>query len=157
MANTANVHTSHIALVLPLSSFIIIGGQATNISSYSFCCFVYNNYNTTGDEDLDMLFQVTGEAATKWKEIGRVFGFTESELDLIPSMTSLHDNEGYYSVLLSQWLDWSNSEAKPHYFPTLDRMISALRVVGEESLADDLDNLQHTGIAYINNIMHSCS
>ena len=121
---------------------------------------MYNNYNTTGDEDLDMLFQMTGEAATKWKEIGREFGFTESELDLIPSMTSLHDNEGYYSVLLSQWLDWSSSEAKPRYFPTLDRMISALRVVGEESIADDLNNLQHTGIAdcvYIYNIMQSCS
>ena len=93
----------------------------------------------TDESDRDQLVRKTEKAAPKWKEIGRALGFRERELDCIPYRTTSHASPHveYYSELLSQWLDWAPPE--PHYFPTLDRMVSALRVVGKERLAYDLE------------------
>ena len=79
------------------------------------------------------------KASPKWKEIGRQLGFKLAELDEITLMEGLHNVKHYYSEMLGRWVEWTPPE--PHYFPTLDRLISVLRSkgVGEERLAYTLE------------------
>ena len=99
----------------------------------TFLCFIC----TTGYDDRDQLLRKTKRAASKWREIGRELGFSESNLGDITRTTALHTDVDYYSEMLSQWLDWAPPE--PHYIPTLGRFTSALRKVGLERLAYDLE------------------
>ena len=90
--------------------------------------------------DRDRLLKKTKSAASHWRDIGRALGFSEDSLDIISRTNGLHTEVDYYSEMLSQWLKW----APPvHSFPTLKKFASALRSVGEESLAY---GLEHDGL-----------
>ena len=63
-------------------------------------------------------------------------GFTHNELSAITRENGLTQEEHYYSAMLMKWLNWAPPK---HYSPTVQKLSSALRKVGEERVAYDLD------------------
>ena len=77
-------------------------------------------------------------------------GFTNYELDvMLPSSTSHLYEEGHYygdgmynsdevcyEAMLRRWLDWAPPNHSP---PTLSALVAAMRAVGKERVAHDLE------------------
>ena len=66
-----------------------------------------------------------------------ILGFTEYELSAITREPGRTQEEHYYSAMLVRWLDWAPPK---HNLPSVQQLSSALRDVGKERLAFDLDN-----------------
>eukprot|EP00731_Ephydatia_muelleri_P012824 Em0007g134a len=88
------------------------------------------------DDNHSEILKRTKKACFKWKGIGRELGFTEEELSSIVQKPGQTGEEDYYSAMLMRWLDWAPPN---HYLPSVQRLSSALREVGYEGLALDLD------------------
>ena len=90
------------------------------------------------DHHHTQLFRLTIKASDRWKAIGRYLGFGDSELDTIVCEPGCHGDDDYYGALLKRWLDWAPPK---HGYPTLDGLVTALRVAGKERLANDVEEL----------------
>ena len=88
------------------------------------------------DDNHTEVFKMTKKACSKWKGIGRELGFTEEELSTIVREPGQTGEEDYYSAMLMRWLDWAPPN---HYLPSVQQLTSALRAVGKERLAFELD------------------
>ena len=88
------------------------------------------------DSDHSALRDMTKSACGEWKSIGRELGFTEDELSSIVREPGQTGEKDYYAAMLRRWLDW----APPyHTLPSIPQLSSALRKVGKERLALDLE------------------
>ena len=76
-------------------------------------------------------------AAAEWSMIGLKLGFKYSELKSIENTATLivRGPVGYLCEMLVQWLKWSPPN---HPLPTIEDLVQALRGVGEEILALNL-------------------
>ena len=81
------------------------------------------------------IFQSTKSACDKWRAIGWELGFTSDELDSIVREPGRNGDEDYYEAMLKRWLDWAPPN---HTTPSLQTLLSALRVAGKERQANDL-------------------
>ena len=81
------------------------------------------------------LCKITKSASGEWRSIGGELGFSIDELDSIVREPGRHGDVDYYQAMLRKWLDWAPPN---HNDPTLQCLISALRVVGKERLANVL-------------------
>lgn len=88
------------------------------------------------DGDHSVLRSMTKSACGKWKSIGWELGFTEDELSSIVREPGQTGEEDYYSAMLRRWLDWAQPN---HTLPSIPQLSSALRKVGKERLALDLE------------------
>ena len=88
------------------------------------------------DHNHTEVFKMTKKACSKWKGIGRELRFTEEELSAIVREPGQTGEEDCYAAMLMRWLDWAPPN---HYFPSVQRLASALHKVGKEKLALDLD------------------
>ena len=87
------------------------------------------------------IFHLTKKACPEWRNIGTQLGFTHNELSAITRENGLTREEHYYSAMLMKWLKWAPHK---HYSPTVQKLSSALREVGKERVAYDLDKHYHT-------------
>ena len=88
------------------------------------------------DDNHTEVFKMTNKACSKWKGIGQKVGFTDRELSAIVREPGQTGEENYYSAMLMMWLDWAPPN---HHLPSVQQLTSALREVGFERLAFDLD------------------
>ena len=79
---------------------------------------------------------MTKKACGEWKPIGRELGYTEDELSSIVRETGQTGEEDYYAEMLRRWLDWAPPN---HTYPSIPQLSSALRAVGKERMALDLE------------------
>ena len=63
-------------------------------------------------------------------------GFTDKELTSIVREPGRTGEDDYYSAMLGRWLDWAPPN---HPSPSIQQLSAALREVGKEKLANDLD------------------
>ena len=63
-------------------------------------------------------------------------GFTDKELTSMVHEPGRTGEDDYYSALLGWWLDWAPPN---HPSPSIQQLSAALREVGKEKLANDLD------------------
>ena len=63
-------------------------------------------------------------------------GFETDELDAIVREPGRHGEEDYFAAMLRRWLDWAPLR---HRYPTLSSLVAAIRAVGKERLANDLE------------------
>ena len=89
------------------------------------------------DDNHTHIFDMTKKACSEWRGIGMRLGFTDNELSAIVREPGRTHEEHYYSAMLVRWLDWAPPN---HYLPSVQRLSSALREVGKERLALDLDS-----------------
>ena len=82
------------------------------------------------------IFRVTRAASEDWKDVGRELGFTEEQLSCIVREPGRTGERDYYSAMLGRWLDWAPPN---HPYPSIKQLSAALREVGKEKLANDLD------------------
>ena len=82
------------------------------------------------------IFKVTKAAGEKWRAIGMELGFTEDELSSITREAGRTGEEDYYSAVLRRWLDWAPPN---HTHPSIEQLSLALRTVGKEKQALDLN------------------
>ena len=82
------------------------------------------------------IFKITLTASSNWTGIGRQLGFKEDELSAIGRENGRTGEEDYYSAMLRKWLDWAPPN---HRDPSVQQLSSALRAVGREKQASDLD------------------
>ena len=82
------------------------------------------------------IFMVTKAASEKWRAIGRELGFTDKQLSSIVHEPGRTGEEDYYSAMLGNWLDWAPPN---HPSPSVQQLSAALRTVGKEKLANELD------------------
>ena len=87
------------------------------------------------EDHCTQLFRLTKKAADKWRVIGRELGFGD-ELDKIVRELGRHGDEDYYEAMLKRWLDWAPPN---HSYPTLSALVAAIRAVGKERLANELE------------------
>ena len=64
-------------------------------------------------------------------------GFTDNELSAIVREPGRTHEEHYYSAMLMRWLDWAPPN---HYLPSVQQLSLALREMGKERVAFDVDN-----------------
>ena len=97
-----------------------------------------------------LLLEMTRKAADRWRAIGIELGFKKYELDdmLLSSRNHLYEEsrsygdemyygkEVCYAAMLRRWLDWAPPNHSP---PTLSALVAAMRAVGMESVAFDLE------------------
>ena len=76
-------------------------------------------------------------------------GFTGNELSAIVREPGRTHEEHYYSAMLMRWLDWAPPN---HHRPSVQRLSSALREVGYEGLAFDLDVQYHESGGFSGNL-----
>ena len=88
------------------------------------------------DTEHNKIFNMTMKACEKWRSIGRNLGFTEVEMSYIVRQPGQTCEEDYYAEILRRWLDWAPPNHAP---PTIPQLSSALRAVGKERLALDLE------------------
>ena len=95
------------------------------------------------DADLQVLLDLTGKAAPEWKGVGLQLGFLANELYEIESKPLLlpGGSTAYYCELLSRWLDWAPPN---HPFPTVSALAAALRKIGKERTAYELEKKKGT-------------
>ena len=79
---------------------------------------------------------MTKKACGEWKPIGRELGYTEDELSSIVREPGQTGEEDYYAEMLRRWLDWAPPN---HAYPSIPQLSSALRAVGKERMALDLE------------------
>ena len=82
------------------------------------------------------MFQFTKQACSEWRRIGRELGFKENELITITREGARTTQEDYYAAMLISWLDWAPPN---HPTPTVERLSTALRKAGKESLASEFE------------------
>ena len=82
------------------------------------------------------IFRVTREACEDWRGIGMELGFTDEELTSMVHEPGRTKERDYYSAMLGRWLDWAPPN---HPSPSIQQLSAALREVGKEKLANDLD------------------
>ena len=82
------------------------------------------------------IFRVTRAASEDWRDIGMELGFSDKELTSIVHEPGRTRQRDYYSAMLGRWLDWSPPNHDP---PSIQQLSAALREVGKEKLANDLD------------------
>lgn len=87
---------------------------------------------------LNSLLDELESAATKWSRIGLKLGFKYSELESIKNTATLIVQRPieYLREMLAQWLKWASPN---HPDPTIKKLVQALRGVGEERLALNLE------------------
>ena len=88
------------------------------------------------EADHALIFQSTKSVKGQWRAIGGELGFTIDELDSIVHEPGRHGDEDYYAAMLRRWLDWAPPN---HTHPFLQSLLSALRAVGKERQANDLE------------------
>ena len=88
------------------------------------------------DENHTEIYYLTKRACSEWREIGMNLGFTENELSAIPREPGRTQELHYYSAMLMKWLNWAPPK---HYLPSIQRLSSALREVGKERVAFELE------------------
>ena len=93
------------------------------------------------DDSHAEIFHLTKKACSEWMCIGMQLGFTHNELSAITRVPGHTQEEHYYSAMLMKWLDWAPPK---HYSPTVQKLSSALREVGKERVAYDLDKHYRT-------------
>ena len=105
--------------------------------SYANVCYVIDTHITAVlcADDHTEIWKTTKSACIQWRGIGRELGFTIDELDSIVREPGRHGDVDYYEAILRRWLDWAPPN---HPNPSLRCLISALRAVGKERLANDL-------------------
>ena len=82
------------------------------------------------------IFRATSKASENWKDVGRELGFTEEQLSCIVREPGRTGERDYYSAMLQKWLNWAPPN---HPSPSIQQLSAALREVGKEKLANDLD------------------
>ena len=82
------------------------------------------------------IFRATKAASENWRAIGMELGFTDKELTSIVREPGRTGERDYYSAMLGRWLDWAPPNHDP---PSILQLSAALREVGKEKLANDLD------------------
>ena len=89
------------------------------------------------EQDLFNLLTIIDGAAPKWKTVGIFLGILNSELATIEQKPLLisEGSTGYFREMLSQWLEHGPPK---HDWPSIESLVSALRNVGEERAARDL-------------------
>ena len=87
------------------------------------------------EDDHGNIFGSTKSACDKWRTVGRELGFTMNKLDSIVREPGRNGDEDYYEAMLMKWLNWAPPN---HCYPSLQTLLSALRVAGKERLANDL-------------------
>ena len=78
---------------------------------------------------------VTRSASDKWRNIGWELHFEDSQLDAIVKEPGRHSCDDYYMAMLRKFLDLNNSHP-------IKSLVSALRAVGKEKQAQDLQKLR---------------
>eukprot|EP00731_Ephydatia_muelleri_P035166 Em0101g1a len=96
------------------------------------------------DDNHTQIFKMTKKACSEWRGIGMKLGFTDNELSAIVREPGRTHEEHYYSAMLTRWLDWAPPN---HYLPSVQQLSVALREVGKERVAFDLDN-HHWSTSY---------
>ena len=87
-------------------------------------------------EDHQWLSEAVSEAAANWRDLGRKLGFTRDELESVVMHLGLHRVKDYMDELLSRWLRWAPPN---HSLPCVEDLATALRSVGEERTAYNLE------------------
>ena len=82
------------------------------------------------------ILRVTKAASEDWRGIGMELGFTDKELTSMVHEPGRTRERDYYSAMLGRWLDWAPPN---HPSPSIQQLSAALREVGKEKLANDLD------------------
>jgi len=90
------------------------------------------------ERHLSFLLDILKSAAVQWWRIGIGLNFKESELKIIENTPTLIPRGpiGYFCEMLMQWLKWSPPN---HSLPTIEDLVHALRVAGEEGLTLNLE------------------
>ena len=65
-----------------------------------------------------------------------MLGFREDELKSLVLESGHLGDEDYYAAILKRWLGWAPPR---HFFPTLSSLLAAIRAVGMERLANELE------------------
>ena len=86
--------------------------------------------------DSSDIFRATKEASDDWRGIGIELGFTDKELTSIVHEPGRTRERDYYFGMLERWLDWAPPNHDP---PSIQQLSAALREVGKEKQANDLD------------------
>ena len=116
-----------------------------SVMLYSFACLFFYLLldNTTNATEILLdagnhteISQSTKSASNQWRAIGGKLGFTFDELDSIVHEPGRCGDVDYYEAMLRRWLDWAPPK---HPFPSLQSLLTALRDVGKERLAYDLE------------------
>ena len=81
------------------------------------------------------IFRASKAASENWQAIGMELGFTDKELTSIVREPGRTGERDYYSAMLGRWLDW----APANHPPSIQQLSAALREVGKEKQANDLD------------------
>jgi len=92
-----------------------------------------------GEGDLPNLLVLLRNAVPHWRNVGVYLEFGSSELDAIERMPLLIPEgcPGCFREMLSQWLKWYPPNHPP---PTVHNLASALRRIGEEATAFQLES-----------------
>ena len=89
---------------------------------------------------MQLLLELVGTVADKWKAVGLALGFSMNELKQIEATVSLTTEgpEAYFREMLSRWLKWAPPN---HSLPSSHTLAKALRckTVKEERLAYELE------------------
>ena len=90
------------------------------------------------DRHLKVLIDTCIGAAAEWWMIGIHLGFQGNELKIIENTPTLipRGTKGFLCEMLTKWLKWFPPN---HPLPTIGKLAKALRKVGEESLAHNLE------------------
>ena len=81
------------------------------------------------------------KVAAKWRALGRELGFTYNDLGDVVRCPSLHEDKDYMEELLSRWLKWAPPN---HPLPCVEDLATALRSVGEEITAYNLEGMMES-------------
>ena len=97
------------------------------------------------DSELHFLLTLTDKATPQWKKLGLELGFTHNDLQKIEHkpLLMLEGTEGYYRELIAQWLEWAPPN---HKLPTVQALSCALKNVGQERVAYELEKAKGTFI-----------
>ena len=76
-------------------------------------------------------------ASEKWAAIGTELGFKIKDMGEIRRTDTLHEDTQYFEELIKRWL---NQAPPDHSFPHLNKLVTALREVGMERTAYELEN-----------------
>ena len=87
-------------------------------------------------KDHQWLCEAVSEAAANWRDVGKALEFSFDELTAIAYERSLKTDEHYMDELLSRWLKWAPPK---HPLPCVEELATALRSVGEERTAYNLE------------------
>lgn len=87
-------------------------------------------------EDVDALFSFVSSAKGKWRDIGRLLGFTIKDMEDIITMKGVNQDQDIFQELLLRWLNWAPPQRS---FPYTEDLVEALRSVQLHRLALNLE------------------